>query len=144
MRDVIPKTAAVAGKPRRALDSTILDDAVAPQNTVTQLTAQICRVTPRGPRRRPGRGRTAGSWLPQPGRPDIAQEDQAARDELVSRLVADANTVLAALEGVLLDERQQDASRCARRSPVKTWSRRTSSTALTCGGGSPASPPRIG
>ena len=41
---MITETGAVAGKTRRALDSTILDDAVARQDTVTQLIAQIRRV----------------------------------------------------------------------------------------------------
>ena len=40
---MITETGAVAGT-RRALDSTILDDAVARQDTVTQLIAQIRRV----------------------------------------------------------------------------------------------------
>src|SRR5215218_8530515 len=44
VRDVITATGAVAGKQRRALDSTVLDDAVARQDTVTQLVAAIRRV----------------------------------------------------------------------------------------------------
>jgi hypothetical protein len=41
---VIAQTGAVRGKGRRAVDSTILDDAVARQDTVTQLIAQVRRV----------------------------------------------------------------------------------------------------
>ena len=41
---MITATGAVAGKQRRALDSTVLDDAVARQDTVTQLIAAIRRV----------------------------------------------------------------------------------------------------
>ena len=37
---VIDQTGAVGGRRRRALDSTILDDAVARQDTVTQLIAR--------------------------------------------------------------------------------------------------------
>ena len=44
VRDVVTATGAVAGRHRRALDSTILDDAVARQDTVTQLVAQVRRV----------------------------------------------------------------------------------------------------
>ena len=44
VREVIAETGAVKGKTRRALDSTVLDDAVARQDTVTQLIAQIRRV----------------------------------------------------------------------------------------------------
>ena len=41
---MIVETGAVAGRTRRALDSTVLDDAVARQDTVTQLIAAIRRV----------------------------------------------------------------------------------------------------
>ena len=41
--EVVSVTGVLAGKKRRALDSTILDDAVARQDTVTQLIAQIRR-----------------------------------------------------------------------------------------------------
>ena len=44
VRDVIDATGAVKGRQRRALDSTILDDAVARQDTVTQLIAAVRRV----------------------------------------------------------------------------------------------------
>ena len=44
VREVITQTGALAGKQRRALDSTVLDDAVARQDTVTQLIAAIRRV----------------------------------------------------------------------------------------------------
>ena len=41
---MIAQTGVLAGKTRRALDSTVLDDAVATQDTVTQLIAAIRRV----------------------------------------------------------------------------------------------------
>ncbi|MGF0131686.1 transposase, partial [Dietzia cinnamea] len=44
VRQVIAETGAVKAKTRRALDSTVLDDAVARQDTITQLIAQIRRV----------------------------------------------------------------------------------------------------
>lgn len=105
VRDVIAETGAVAGKQRRALDSTILDDAVARQDTVTQLIAQIRRV---------GRevagakdliatecirlAALTGQDYDQPGKPRIAWDDPAARDGLVSALVGDALALLAALD----------------------------------------------
>ena len=62
VRAVIEATGVLKGKTRRALDSTLLDDAVATQDTVTQLIAAIRRVRrvvpestrgrPRGPRLR--------------------------------------------------------------------------------------------
>ena len=44
VRAVIVESGVIAGKHRRALDSTVLDDAVARQDTITMLTAQIRRV----------------------------------------------------------------------------------------------------
>ncbi len=44
VREVIAETGVLKGKTRRALDSTLLDDAVATQDTVTQLVAAIRRV----------------------------------------------------------------------------------------------------
>lgn len=109
VRDVIAQTGAIAGRTRRALDSTILDDAVARQDTVTQLIAQIRRVGREVPAAALAVAALPGHDYTRPGKPDIAWDDQAARDELVSRLVTDAKTVLAALDGAVLDQRQQDA-----------------------------------
>jgi transposase len=44
VRQVVDATGVLSGKKRRALDSTLLDDAVATQDTVTQLVSQIRRV----------------------------------------------------------------------------------------------------
>src|ERR671911_797956 len=44
VRDVVAATGVLSGKTRRALDSTLLDDAVATQDTVTQLVSMIRRV----------------------------------------------------------------------------------------------------
>lgn len=79
------------------MDSTILDDAVARQDTVTQLVAQIRRVG----REVPGAATAiatsctrlaslTGQGYERPGKPRIALDDAAARDELVSALVGDA------------------------------------------------------
>jgi len=75
------------------LDSAVRDDAVATQDTVTQLIAGVRRV------RRVGSGVAeviaachAHDW-DDPGKPRIAWDDKAARDALVSTLVNDANTL---------------------------------------------------
>lgn len=105
VREVITETGAVAGKQRRALDSTILDDAVARQDTVTQLIAQVRRVG----REVPGAknlieahctrlATLTGQDYTSTGKPPIAWNDQAARDELVTALVGDALALLAALD----------------------------------------------
>ena len=44
VKSVVAETGVLSGKTRRALDSTVLDDAVATQDTVTQLIAAIRRV----------------------------------------------------------------------------------------------------
>src|SRR3954463_11359212 len=44
IREVVASTGALTGKTRRALDATILEDAVATQDTITQLIAAIRRV----------------------------------------------------------------------------------------------------
>lgn len=105
VREVITETGAVAGKQRRALDSTILDDAVARQDTVTQLIAQIRRVG----REVPGaKGLITehctrlvvltGQDYHLTGKPPIAWDDPAAREGLVSALVGDALALLAVLD----------------------------------------------
>ena len=50
VRAVVDQTGALKGKTRRALDSVVLDDAVATQDTVTQLIAAVRRVRRGGPR----------------------------------------------------------------------------------------------
>jgi hypothetical protein len=44
VREVIEQTGVLAGRRRRAVDSTILADAVATQDTITQLVAAVRRV----------------------------------------------------------------------------------------------------
>ena len=98
--EVVAETGALSGRTRRALDSTILDDAVARQDTVTQLIAAIRRVArevPAGAELVTG-GASSGHDYSRPGKPEIAWDDPAARDELVSALVNDALAVLAELE----------------------------------------------
>lgn len=99
VRELIIETGAVAGRNRRALDSTVLDDAVARQDTVTQLIAAIRRVA----REVPGAADLVGQHCTghdysRPGKPRIAWEDSAAREELVSALVNDALALLGVLD----------------------------------------------
>jgi hypothetical protein len=88
----------LTGKTRRALDSTVLDDAVATQDTVIQLIAairQVRRVVP-GAAAVVAQHCTAHDY-DDPGKPAIAWNDAQARAELVDALVGDALAVLAAL-----------------------------------------------
>jgi IS5 family transposase len=96
VRSVIDATGVLKGKTRRALDSTLLDDAVATQDTVTQLIAAIRRVR----RVVPGAmdvTLSAHDYESQ-GKPLIAWDDPVAKAALVDGLVTDALALLAALE----------------------------------------------
>ena len=95
VKAVVAATGALAGKTRRALDSTVLDDAVATQDTVTQLIGAIRRVR----REVPGAGQVIAAQCSahdydDPGKPAIAWNDKAARDQLVDGLVGDAHRLL--------------------------------------------------
>ena len=108
VRQVVHATGALAGRTRRALDSTLLDDAVATQDTVTQLVAAIRRVR----RLHPAAAAVelgGHDYDRQPGKPACAWDDAAARQQLVSALVGDALAVLGALEGADLDDQQAEA-----------------------------------
>ena len=82
VRAVVAETGVLKGKARRALDSTVLDDAVATQDTVTQIIAAIRRVA----REVPGASEvvtavcTAHDYA-DPGKPKIAWNDAGARAE---------------------------------------------------------------
>ena len=95
VKAVVAETGALRGKTRRALDSTILDDAVATQDTVTQLIAAIRRVR----REVPGAAEVIAAHCTahdydDPGKPAIAWNDKAAREQLIDALVGDAHRVL--------------------------------------------------
>src|SRR5215218_4067447 len=107
VRQVVQATGVLGGRGRRVLDSTVLDDAVATQDTVTQLVAAIRRV-----RRLVGQARavelTAHDY-DRPGKPNCAWDDPQATQALVSGLVNDALAVLAAAGEVDLDDEQAEA-----------------------------------
>lgn len=110
VKAVVAATGVLAGKTRRALDSTVLDDAVATQDTVTQLIGAIRRVRREIP--------AAAAVIEQhctahdydnPGKPAIAWNDKAARDLLIDALVGDAHRVLGHLPEQDLGPRAAEA-----------------------------------
>jgi hypothetical protein len=105
IRAVVAETGVLAGKTRRALDSTLLDDAVATQDTVTQLCSMIRRVRQAVPAA--AAVQVASHDYETAGKPACAWDDPAARNELITGLVTDALAVLAAVDGVDLDADQQ-------------------------------------
>ena len=110
VKRVVEQTGVLAGRRRRAVDSTILADAVATQDTVTQLVAAIRRVG----REVPGAAARiaavcSGHDYAKPGKPQVDWEDPQAKDALVSALVNDASALVAALDDAELDEQAQGA-----------------------------------
>jgi IS5 family transposase len=107
VRAVIAETGVLKGKTRRALDSTLLDDAVATQDTVTQLISAIRRAR----RVVPGAAAVVVSAhdYDHGGKPTIAWDDPVAKNELVTTLVNDALDILAAFEDVMLAGEAADA-----------------------------------
>lgn len=110
VKQVVAQTGALSGKTRRALDSTVLDDAVATQDTVTQLIGAIRRVA----REVPGADAVLAEHCRahdygRPGKPAIAWDDEAARAELIDALVADAHRLLGHLPETELGPKAADA-----------------------------------
>jgi hypothetical protein len=84
VREVVAGTGVLKGKTRRALDSVVFDDAVATQDTVTQLIAAVRRVRPEVPGAAQAIAERyhAHDW-DDPGKPRIAWDDKTGRDALV-------------------------------------------------------------
>lgn len=107
VRAVIAETGVLRGKTRRAIDSTVLDDAVATQDTVTQLISSIRRVRRLVPQA--AALELAGHDYADAGKPRIAWDDTEARQALITALVNDALVVLDTVEGLDLDTGALDA-----------------------------------
>jgi IS5 family transposase len=107
VRSVIDATGVLAGKRRRALDSTLLDDAVATQDTVTQLVSAIRRVRRLVPQA--AVVSVVAHDYDASGKPVCAWDDPDAKTALVTGLVHDARAIIDALNGVTLDDAQADA-----------------------------------
>ena len=107
VREVMDSCGVLANKSRRALDSTILHDAVATQDTVTMISSQI---------------RRCRRLIPQAAdlvlvahdyesktKPSCDWSDPDSRSELVDGLVTDGLRLIEAVEGVKLGPEQADA-----------------------------------
>ena len=104
VRAVVIETRVLAGRTRRALDSTLLDDAVATQDTVTQLLSVIRRVRRAIPAA--ATVEVSAHDYETAGKPACAWDDPEARNQLVTGLVNDATAILAALQDTDLDENE--------------------------------------
>ena len=110
VKTVVAQTGVLSGRNRRALDSTVLDDAVATQDTVTQLIAAVRRVA----REVPGAAAVLAEHAvahdyTSSSKPRIAWDDETARAELVDSLVGDAHRILGYLPEQELDPKAAEA-----------------------------------
>src|SRR5947199_387590 len=108
--EVIAETGILRGRRKRCVDSTVFDDAVATQDTVTQLVAAMRRVARVVPGAAEVLGRVCALDYTRPGKPSIDWDDPQAKQNLVSDLVNDALSVLAELCGDDAPRRDQAAA----------------------------------
>jgi hypothetical protein len=107
---VIAETGVLRGRRKRCVDSTVFDDAVATQDTVTQLVAamrKVARVVPGAAEVIAG---VCALDYSKAGKPGIDWDDPQAKEALVSDLVNDALAVLAGLTGEDAPERDDAAA----------------------------------
>ena len=107
---VIAETGILCGRRKRCVDSTVFDDAVATQDTVTQLVAAMRKVARLVPGGQSVIERVARLDYSKPGKPDIDWDDPQAKQDLVSDLVNDALAVLAELTGGVAPECENAAA----------------------------------
>jgi hypothetical protein len=110
---VVARQAGVLGGRARVLDSTPIYDAVATQDTVTQLRAAIRKLLralagPAAARVREALSRDDD--YASAGKPPCDWDDPAAREQLVDELVRDAGAALAAVEGEALAGAAREAA----------------------------------
>lgn len=108
VRTVVAETGVLAKRQRRALDSTVLDDAVTRQDALMQLTAQIRVVRRLVPAAR-ALQLTAHDYEQGGAKPACAWNDPADIDRVVTELVTDATTVLDVVRGLDLSDAQAEA-----------------------------------
>lgn len=107
---VIAETGILRGRRKRCVDSTVFDDAVATQDTVTQLVAAIRKVARVVPGAAEVIGRVCRLDYSQPGKPAIDWDDSQAKQTLISDLVNDALAVLAELVDENAPQREDKAA----------------------------------
>src|SRR5215211_7171511 len=110
---VVARQAGMLGGRARVLDSTPIYDAVATQDTVTQLRAAIrklLRVLAGPAAARVRRGLTRDDDYATPGKPPCDWDDPEAREQLVDELVREAGAALAAVDGEPLEGAAREAA----------------------------------
>ena len=144
---VIAETGILRGRRKRCVDSTVFDDAVATQDTVTQLVAAMRKVARLDARREIGDRAGGPRDYSKPGKPDIDWDDAEAKQNLVSDLVTDALAVLGELCGQDAPHREEPAADALGLLALvagRMWSPPTAPMAPTGGGASRGGWRRIG
>ena len=108
VRAAVDECGVLGGRSRRALDSTLLEDAVATQDTVTMICAQMRRVRRLAPEAAAA-AVCAHDYDAGRAKPDCDWADAAARADLVDALVGDAVATLEAVGGLELEGEAADA-----------------------------------
>jgi hypothetical protein len=108
--ELIAATGVLRGRRKRCVDSTVFDDAVATQDTVTQLVAAVRKVARVVPGAAAVIAQVCSLDYGKAGKPDIDWDDPQARQGLVSDLVNDALRLLEALSGPDAPERDAAAA----------------------------------
>ena len=106
VRRVVNETGVLSGRTRRVLDSTVLDDAVVTQDTVTMITSQIRKCRRLIPQAREA---VLSHDYDQESKPSCDWADPDSRSDLINGLVTDGLAVLEAVRDIDLDERQSEA-----------------------------------
>jgi hypothetical protein len=145
VKTVIEQTGILKGRRRLAVDSAILADAVATQDTVTQLVSAIRKVA----REVPGAAEKiaavcTGHDYSAPGKPKIDWEDPAAQEALVSALVMTRPRWWPRSGTRTRRSRPPPQWRCWRWSPGRTWSPLRAPTAGRAVANRPARSPKTG
>ena len=106
--ELIAATGVLRGRRKRCVDSTVFDDAVATQDTVTQLVAAVRKVARVVPGAAAVIAQVCTLDYGKAGKPDIDWDDPQAKQDLVWDLVNDALRLLEVLAG--LDAPERDAA----------------------------------
>src|SRR5215211_7524030 len=145
VKRVVEETGIVAGRRRRAVDSTILADAVATQDTIIQLVAAIRRVA----REVPGAAAQiavvcTGHDYSTPGKPQIDWDDPRQGTRWCRRWSTTQARCLRRWTTPSWTSRPRRRWRCWRWWQAKTWSLPRARTGPMGAGGSPARSPPTG
>jgi hypothetical protein len=145
--DVVAETGVLRGRRKRCVDSTVFDDAVATQDTVTQLVAAMRKVAWLVPGARSVIERVTRLDYSTPGKPDIDWDDPK-RNSVWCRTWSTTRWRCWASSPVRMrlyaTTRPRTRWGCWRWSPARTWSRPRIPTAPTGGGASCGGWRRIG